>query len=388
MSAPKVSVIIPLYYAEEYVDALLAQLREQPLKEIEIICVVDGSPDGTLDIVKRHAVEDERIKWICQENAGAGAARNAGLERAEGEYLVFLDADDSYDPQLLTKMYEAAREHDADLVVCQFERVDFKTGKRWANEGFRSDAVPTGTAFSAQELERPFTDFVVIPNNKLFRKTMVERAGLRFSTTRVANDIYFSLAAIASAERIVAIPDSLVAQRKFISPQSISSHRAEHSEDVIESFCDLRTWLIGHGLFERYRIPFAEAWASAVHYNAYFGRNERLIQLAAEELACEEPWRSMSDDELQRTARLDPSMIAVKRLVYAWQPDKTAREVEVQNLRNEEGAVTEIIQILNAEYGRSLSLHTNALMGIIAHIRRLGLRDSMGKMLVRMRRGR
>lgn len=124
---PKVSVVIPLYCAEDYIDDLLIQLRAQPLQEIEIICVIDGSPDGTLDIVKKHAGQDARIQWLYQENAGAGAMRNAGLEWARGEYLAFLDADDLYDPQFLTMMYDTAVKYDADLVVCQHQTIDCKS---------------------------------------------------------------------------------------------------------------------------------------------------------------------------------------------------------------------------------------------------------------------
>ncbi len=388
MSTPSISVIIPLYRAEDYLDGLLTQLREQPLQEIEIICVVDGSPDGTLDIAKRHAEKDLRISWIYQENAGAGAARNAGLELAKGEYLAFLDADDTYDPLFLTKMLEAAEEHDADLVVCQFKRVDFKAGREWPGEGYRSDKVPANSAISPLDLGDPFTAFSVVPNNKLFRKAIVDRESLRFSTTRVANDIFFSLAMIASSERIVAIPDSLATQRKFINEHSISSRRAAHAEDVFASFGELRAWLLEHGLFDRHGDTFATAWADAVHYNATYERSEPFIESAVRELAHEEPWRSMSNRELRDAARLDPSPIAAKRLVCSRQPAGQARDIEVWGLRNEEEAVREIVRLLNAEHGRSLPEHANVLIGAIVLLRRIGLRNGMGKIVERMRRNR
>lgn len=384
MSTPRVSVIIPLYHAEDYLDGLLTQLREQPFLEIEVICVIDGSPDGTLEIAKRHAGEDSRISCIYQENAGAGAARNAGLELARGEYLAFLDADDGYDPLFLGKMHEMAAKHDADLVVCQFRRVDFKTGKEWPGEGYRLDRVSASTVLSPLDLEDPFTAFSVVPNNKLFRKAVVDRESLRFSTTRVANDIFFSLAMIASSERIVAIPDSLVTQRKFINEQSISSHRADHAEDVFVSFGELRAWLLEHGLFDHYGDTFAAAWADAVHYNATYGRSEPFIEGAVRELAHEEPWRSMDDRELRDAARLDPSPIAAKRLVCSRQPAGRARDIEVQGLHNEEEAIREIVHLLNAEHGRSLPEHANVLTGAITLLRRVGLRNGMGKIAERM----
>ena len=94
----KVSVIIPVYNVEPYLKQCMDSVVGQTLKDIEIICVDDGSTDGSLDILKEYATEDSRIQIIEQKNAGAGAARNNGMRHATGKYLSFLDSDDFFEP--------------------------------------------------------------------------------------------------------------------------------------------------------------------------------------------------------------------------------------------------------------------------------------------------
>ena len=106
----KVSVILPVYNASDYLHQCMDSIVGQTLKDIEIICVDDGSTDNSLDILKEYEQKDKRVKVIQQKNAGAGAARNNGLSIATGEYLSFLDSDDFFEPDMLEKAYEKAKE--------------------------------------------------------------------------------------------------------------------------------------------------------------------------------------------------------------------------------------------------------------------------------------
>ena len=113
----KVSVIIPVYNVEKYLRQNLQSVADQTLKEIEIICVDDGSTDSSFEIVQEFAAKDPRFVAVQQKNAGAGAARNNGLRRARGEYLSFLDSDDFFAPDMLETAYNKAQETKADFVV-------------------------------------------------------------------------------------------------------------------------------------------------------------------------------------------------------------------------------------------------------------------------------
>ena len=113
----KVSVIIPVYNVEPYLKQCMDSVVGQTLKDIEIICVDDGSTDGSLDILREYAAEDNRIQIIEQKNAGAGAARNNGMRHATGKYLSFLDSDDFFEPRMLEKAYDLVEKDQADFVA-------------------------------------------------------------------------------------------------------------------------------------------------------------------------------------------------------------------------------------------------------------------------------
>lgn len=113
----RVSVIIPVYNSKRSLRTCLASVLGQTLGNLEVICIDDGSTDGSFSLLESIAAEDCRLRVVHQGNAGAGPARNAGLRMAHGEYVAFMDADDAYpDAQTLERMYEAA--HEADAAVC------------------------------------------------------------------------------------------------------------------------------------------------------------------------------------------------------------------------------------------------------------------------------
>lgn len=100
---PKISVIIPVYNAEKYLNKTLESILKQSLKDIEVICVDDGSTDSSVEIIQSFIKKDDRVKLIRQNNQHAGSARNTGLKEAQGEYIHFMDADD----YVLNCAYEA-----------------------------------------------------------------------------------------------------------------------------------------------------------------------------------------------------------------------------------------------------------------------------------------
>ena len=116
---PKVSVIIPVYNTEKYLRECLDSVVNQTLRDIEIICVDDGSTDNSLAILREYETKDSRIKVLTQENINAGAARNKGLSEATGEFLSFLDSDDFFEPDAIERMYECAKSRNAEIVVYQ-----------------------------------------------------------------------------------------------------------------------------------------------------------------------------------------------------------------------------------------------------------------------------
>lgn len=117
MSQPKVSIIVPVYNAQKYLNRCIDSLKNQTLEDIEIILVDDSSTDSSLEICKKAAMADPRIKVIHKANEGAGKARNEALKIATGEYIGFSDSDDFADADMFKTLYEKAKEYNSDLVM-------------------------------------------------------------------------------------------------------------------------------------------------------------------------------------------------------------------------------------------------------------------------------
>lgn len=126
----KVSVVIPVYNAQNYLNRCLDSIINQTLKELEIITVNDGSTDDSLNILNRYKIQDNRIKIIDQKNSGTGIARNNGIKIAKGEYITFIDADDTIEETMIEKLYKKILQEQSDMVVCNINRVDSKLGKK------------------------------------------------------------------------------------------------------------------------------------------------------------------------------------------------------------------------------------------------------------------
>lgn len=115
-----ISVIIPMYNAEAFVERCVRSVLNGIYQNVEILCIDDGSSDSTMEVVRRLQNEDSRIVVLKQENAGVSAARNLGLQKARGEYVAFIDSDDWVSPDYLSLMHEIAREKNADIVICGY----------------------------------------------------------------------------------------------------------------------------------------------------------------------------------------------------------------------------------------------------------------------------
>ena len=120
MSMPKVSIVIPCYNVEKYLRQCLDSVINQTLRELEIICVNDGSKDSTLSILQEYAEKDSRIKIIDKPNGGYGESMNRGFDMATGEYLGIIESDDYADLDMFEKLYHCAKTYELDVVKSGF----------------------------------------------------------------------------------------------------------------------------------------------------------------------------------------------------------------------------------------------------------------------------
>ena len=252
----RVSVVMPVYNAEKVLRKTLEGLLVRNEIGFEVICVDDGSTDGSLDILREIEAADERVRVVTQANAGAGAARNTGMDLAVGEYLAFLDADDMYDPTMLRLAYNRARVHDADVVVFRSDQYFEDTGT-YAPAAYtiHNRLLPPGQGFSGDEIRQDvFKVFVGWPWDKLFRASFVRENNLRFQEIRTSNDLLFVFSAIVRAQSITTMSDVLAHHRRASGTLSVT--REKSWDACHEALLALRGQLREWGLFERREQDF------------------------------------------------------------------------------------------------------------------------------------
>jgi glycosyltransferase involved in cell wall biosynthesis len=199
---PKVSVVVPVFNVGKYLGESLESLLRQTLEEIEIVCVDDGSTDSSAAALADFAARDARVKVLTQANAGAGAARNAGLEAAQGEYVFFCDPDDWCEKRMLAAMYRCAKREDCDVVLAGALRHDTVCGVPYAAYPTRRLLAMKHPFAGRDAADFIFSDAKANPWNKLVRREFLSAHGIRFQEQLRENDLYFSYATVAAAARI------------------------------------------------------------------------------------------------------------------------------------------------------------------------------------------
>ena len=248
----KVSVILPVYNGEKYIKKCMKSLIDQTLKEIEIICVDDGSVDGTLEALKEYENLDN-VTVITQENAGAGAARNKGMSYAKGEYLSFLDADDIFEKDMLEVAYNKAVEDKADMVVFNSDQYYEETQEyKKADWTLRYAKIPPYTPFKHRQMtDNVFKVFVGWAWDKLFLKEFVDRYALKFQEQRTSNDMFFVFMATVLSNRITVVPkDKVLVHQRRNNAVSLSNTREKSWQCFHEALKKLKQGLVEHGIYK------------------------------------------------------------------------------------------------------------------------------------------
>lgn len=211
----KVSVIVPVYNVEKYLRQTMDTIIHQSLEDIEIICVDDGSTDRSVDILKEYQQKDPRIQLIYQKNQYAGVARNHGLAKAKGDYVVFWDSDDLFEPKALELMYKQCLKDEADLCVCAANRYDSLTQKTiYSGTYLKMEWLPQEIPFSKYSHPRYLFNFSTnVPWNKMWKREFIEKNQLQFQPLKQANDTYFSMMSYFLADRITIVNKPLMSYR-------------------------------------------------------------------------------------------------------------------------------------------------------------------------------
>ena len=267
MKQPIVSVIMPVYNGEKYLRQCLDSVVNQTLKDIEIICVDDGSSDSSLSILQEYAKKDERVIVLQQKNSGAGAARNNGLRNSTGKYLSFLDSDDFFEKEMLEKAVRKIEEDQADFVVFRCDQyLNNSDEYKKANYTLKKQMLPPYTPFRYRQItDNVFKAFMGWAWDKVYNREFVMKHGLTFQEQRTSNDLLFVFTALVLAEKITYMEDVLVHQRRN-NDTSLSNTREKSWFCFYDALCALRDVLKKYDLYEELERDFINY---ALHFSLW-----------------------------------------------------------------------------------------------------------------------
>ena len=222
---PKVSIVMPCYNTQRFLSESLGSVLKQTLIDLELICVNDGSSDGTLDILMDYKKRDHRIQVIDKQNTGYGHSVNVGFDAANGEYLAILEPDDFMEPNMLEVLYDAAQSNDLDLVKCNVW--NYRSSPKVQNdfyEDFTQDQC--GIVFCPCDDTSVFFTQPAVWSG-LYRTEFIRSQNIRFNETPGASyqDASFAFEVLLRAKRMMAIHDALIHYRVDNEASSVHDSR-------------------------------------------------------------------------------------------------------------------------------------------------------------------
>lgn len=226
MNSPKISIITPVYNMEKYLQQCLDSILSQSLKDIEIICINDGSKDASGKILSGYTKKDDRIVLINKKNEGQGVARNEALKIAKGEYILFLDPDDWLEGNALEKMYAKIKNDDSDILIFNiYKYFDFKKKEFYKYPYINPYYLKfKENVFSPMEAN----DIIFLINAlpfKLYKHSKLKEWNFQFSNHRFIEDHFAYFTAFANADRISVLNDYLENYRQHKSSTTINASK-------------------------------------------------------------------------------------------------------------------------------------------------------------------
>ena len=275
---PAISVIVPVYNVEDVLAACIDSLLAQTFKDFEVIFVDDGSEDNSLNILRKYEDIDPRITVLQQENKFAGVARNYAITKAIGDYLIFLDSDDLFEPNLLEEMHKSITKYDCDICVCAVKSYDHVTHEYkpmpWK---CKTKFIPENIVFSKNDKDKnPYIYCFTTPApwNKIFKRSFIQDNNLLFQNTRSANDMFFVLMALSLAERIVINAKELINYR-INNSKSLQATQDKDFYAFYEATYKLKLGLISKEVYDIVKDPFINFSLDSCLYNLSTMKTEK-----------------------------------------------------------------------------------------------------------------
>ncbi|MBQ2831193.1 glycosyltransferase [Methanobrevibacter sp.] len=213
----KVSVIMPVYNGEDYLCQSIDCILNQSLKDLELICVDDGSVDSSLDILNGYAEKDSRVKVFHQENRGGGAARNVAITHATGKYLYCMDADDMLELDALERLYGLCEEKSLDFTIFKAINYEDDTGRYYETPDYSMEKLAEfskGNVFSFEDLGDLIFNITVTPWSKFYNLQFVKDSGAQFAEGMIFHDNPFFWEVLFNSKRLYFLDEFLYTRRR------------------------------------------------------------------------------------------------------------------------------------------------------------------------------
>jgi len=254
---PAISIIVPVYNKEKYLRKCIESVMNQTLKDIEIICVNDGSTDKSSVILEEYAACDNRISIVSQENRGLGAARNVGIKTAKGEYIGFVDSDDFVDLTMFEKLYKKAKHNNCDVVITGIYMYNTNTGEYWQSRdtniyrAFSKEGVFTAA-------EHPVLLQYIGVVDKIYKRDFLNKHSLFNPENRIYEDVLFTIKTFVLADRISLIDEPLYYYRKFTGYSIVDEEvKEDHCKfDFLKNFQESKDFLLSLNLYRHFQRDF------------------------------------------------------------------------------------------------------------------------------------
>ena len=251
----KLSIIVPVYNVEKYLERCLETLVNQTIKEYEIIIVVDGSTDNSIEIVKKYKEKySNLIKYVETENRGLSAARNHGIDLAKGEYIGFVDSDDYISTNMYEKLYKCAKDNNYDVVVCSYCKVTDENEEE-IKLGINKDSTLEEIIINS----RPYAW------NKIYKKDSFEKYNLKFPEGLIFEDVCTVYPLLMQSKKIGYVSEKMY----FYScnrTDSIMKKKNRNDLCLLKILTNLNEYCIKNDLFDTYNDLISEINVRHIYY--------------------------------------------------------------------------------------------------------------------------
>ena len=267
MSIPKISVLVPCYNVEKYIKKCLSSIVNQTLKEIEIICINDGSTDTTQKILETYAQQDSRIIIIHKSNSGYGDSMNRGLEKATGEYIGIVESDDFIDLDMFEKLYDIAKKYDVQIVKGNFW--NYLGEKEINRKAFIIPPKKENKVINPQKHQQ-----ILMPPSiwaAIYKKSFLQENDIKFSPTPGASyqDTSFNFKAWAMAKKAFLTKDAFYHYRRDNTNSSV--HNVKKIFCICDEYHEIEKFIRDKKLYEEFKYLI-----SALKFDGYYWNFNRL----------------------------------------------------------------------------------------------------------------